>query len=127
MTDLRERIQAAINERRALAEAATPGPWGNYGDGTHEVYPVRDYDNDGEWITPDVTRSADASHIAHNDPARILRDCTYAEKVLARHVEDHWGSDRLVSETTHCGWCELATWPCPDVLDLAECWEVSDE
>lgn len=49
---------------RAALEGVTDGPWGTYGDGTHEVYQEPTGDDEGQYICYQVVRTADARFIA---------------------------------------------------------------
>lgn len=61
MSETTEKL-AAIE---ALEQAATPGPWANYGDLTHEVYPTDAHEDDEpENIAHEVPRLEDAAFIA---------------------------------------------------------------
>lgn len=82
-----------------------------------------------------------AQHIARQDPKRILRQAAARRRMLARHqperrrisVEDDTGW--TVSGWYVCWWCtpnskiyagqrNLIEWPCPDIIDLAEAYEI---
>jgi hypothetical protein len=78
LNDIKDRIaarRAEAVERRAIAEAATPGPW--EWDVTEDrqwslVGPV-----DEEWGSEPVASCSvdeNAAHIAANDPATVIRD-----------------------------------------------------
>jgi hypothetical protein len=118
-----ERVRAARDEiarRRALAEAATPGPWEAgercvfYGGNDHPALLngrtgslVSDgYDGDGGVDTPES-----AAFIAANDPAHVLGVLDAAEKVLERHA-------RTLSRPL-CAW-DGKSWPCPDALAVLD-------
>jgi len=146
MTDtLHDRIRAAVEERKRVAEAATPGPWywdqeGEWGDrgprlsssGKQERYesPL----GSGQWheYDPSVVSGfgydawglnvddADAAHIALNDPARIIRDCERDLRVLERHKPSPDPEDDGV-----CEWCmdyhdQYPTYPCDEIRELRD-------
>lgn len=56
-----------LEQIKARAEAATPGPWDCYGDGEYEVFDAGEYrDGDpGEVVAPVVTKLNNAEFIAH--------------------------------------------------------------
>ena len=127
--DLHTRLRTAIEAEKALAEAATPGPW------EAAILSMR-YDGirgvQGDHVVvfahhlePAV---ADVEFVVTNDPARVLRRVARDLKVLERH-DDHEG------RCTECmEWCDCdrQTWvqdcpcrgntphPCPEIRDLAD-------
>jgi hypothetical protein len=127
VTTLHERIEAAVRERMAVAQAATPGPWSvdnhtyaetiTAGDGYTEVIAG------GRWGgEASVFHSTeDAIHIAANDPARILRDCAEDLAALGRHRPDE--------HRQHCFACPSGIdWrKCPEVLSLARRYGITEE
>lgn len=130
--DLHTRLRSAIEERLALAQAATPGPW-------HQRSNDRLGDDDTEVCTRDQrtlvqvllgdqdTReefpqaAADARFIAANSPDWVIRAC---RADLAR-LERHRPQDLTFCEGGVCWACDkLPPQPCPEVRSLAEVWEV---
>ena len=138
--DLHTRLRSAIEERLALAEAATPGPWAWEATGQQDnswgLGGV--VDGDGESLSGDVTdvpdtevvdpvcyqddgHLSDAAHIAANDPTFTIRAC---RADLAR-LERHRPQDLTFCEGGVCWACDkLPPQPCPEVRSLAEVWEV---
>ena len=75
---------------QARADAATEGPWANYGDLAHEVYPVRTGDNDEpENIASVVPGLADAHFIAaaRTDVPALLALVRSQQAQIERDVE----------------------------------------
>lgn len=87
---------------------------------------------------------AAAGHIIRNDPARVLRRVARDRKLLARHYLIHrdigWveDGDEKTAELPVCGHCvpkhswfntraDVPVWPCGDVRDLAEDYEIEVE
>lgn len=126
---LYERLLAAVAERRRLAQEATPGPWTvnegddyhcveHLGDG-HSVAEVQPCDDHPGRVAPDAT------FIAANDPARILRACDRDAKVLQRHAPK-----KPLGNWIGCIFCDderAEAWPCDDARDLAEEYDVDGE
>lgn len=74
MTEIADFLRARIAERRALAEAASPGPW-HANEDADEVVAV-----DGITVADGFALSgrqlrATVQHIAANDPADVIADC----------------------------------------------------
>jgi len=137
VTTLHERIEAAVRERMALAEAAAADAteeWYRYERYVEAKHPhPQIFDADEEpvlWLAMDGTQAV-MDHIAANDPGRIVRDCERDLKVLGRHkqvVAEGWGKDALVCELTWMasdGW--PIDWPCDDIRDLAEAYGITEE
>ncbi|MFI2081449.1 DUF6221 family protein [Streptomyces rubiginosohelvolus] len=80
MSDLADFLRARIAERRAIAEAATPGPWEGVVDRHQrgEVDASVWADSISYYVTEKITsggrHEADAHHIAAHDPAAALAD-----------------------------------------------------
>lgn len=131
--DLHTTLRAAVQARLALARAATPGPW---------TTPYREHDVG--WLVHNargteyamtiavmhsVDSEADAKHIAANDPGTVIRGCERDLRVLERHRSvDGMGKYRDVGE--YCDQCSRLSqigemYPCPDVLDMAQAYNVS--
>jgi hypothetical protein len=105
MTDLHQRILAAIDAEETIAKAAErdcPSPW------------MRSMFRIG---LPDM-----AEYIAAQDPATTLRRLAEDRDVLARHAFVDW-----YEGGTGCWYCSgeenaehrIVDWPCPDVLSVA--------
>lgn len=131
MTDLRTWISQQIDKAEAVARAATPGPWitPDHDDqiGMLEVRTAHEADIMIGYVADVAT--ADAHHIALNDPAAVLRRCTADRKILARHnVDIRRADDRLYATACDgCGTYGDCDDPvtdnlndCPELLDLAE-------
>lgn len=99
-----------LEQIKARAAAATPGPWDCYGDGAHEVFDAGEYsDGDpGEVVAPVVTKLNDAEFIAQareDIPALLdeidrlheeVRDQRHVADMLARVVKAaHQREDRV--------------------------------
>jgi len=125
MATLHEHITAAVEKRLAVAQAATPGPW-EY-DGNPSAVVVGGEDGRSlcasAYNWPDPVCAANATFIAANDPARIIRDCRRDLKVLARHrpTADIEGRGPFYN----CRWCSAPV-PrhCAEIRDLAEAYEI---
>lgn len=117
-----EQARAEIARRRALAAAATPGPWkgGRVGLMGGRVGVVVSSADTGLFVIADrdqAARAEDGAFIAANDPAHVLAVLAAADAALGRHAAcDH-------QQCTHEPACAVCwtSWPCPDsaaVLDL---------
>lgn len=124
MTDLVSRVLAAIEqaERKALAVPehlrrdrwTHPGPWVMHGSESDSA-------NEVALVMRSTGRQAEAiaEHIAHNDPAAVLRRCAVDKALVALHPQ----------ESTDRRWeCELCgpegqnidcTYPCDTLRLLA--------
>ncbi len=115
-----EQASTEITRRRALATAATPGPWRHtangwviYEDG--DVARALARDVDGERDPREAEH--DARHIAACDPTHVLAALDAAAAVLDRHAPYR----TAVMTRDWCRVCAGDDWPCPDaaaVLDL---------
>jgi ribosomal protein S18 acetylase RimI-like enzyme len=137
---LHDRIEAAVRERMAVAQAATPGPWAIWRDldfqGFYTVGDEAGVIAEGEvYIEGEVNPTAhvyvepDAEFIAANDPARILRDCAEDLGVLRRH-RPCVGHCETVPEDSHQVWCHRCSTgqlPCPEVLSLGRRCGITEE
>jgi hypothetical protein len=81
VSEIADFLRARIAERRALAEAASPGPWEGVVD-RHQRGVVEASvwsDELGYYITEKISsgerHGADAHHIAANDPVTVIADC----------------------------------------------------
>ena len=101
-------LRARLDEDKAAAEAATPGPWVanpyvdhdcdfealiGTGSGVHDCGNVVGHGYEGGG----VEKMADATHIARHDPARVLREVAAKRSAIReafRHaavVDGEWG------------------------------------
>jgi hypothetical protein len=122
-----ELARAEIARRRALAEAATAGPWrgGRVGLMGGRIGVVVSSAETGTFVLGDRDREArveDAVFIAANDPAHVLRVLDAADATLDRHAPVQWKD--YDGEGFDCAGCPGAAqvpWPCADaalILDL---------
>jgi hypothetical protein len=132
---LHERVTAAVEKRLAVAQAAWKGNGWRigldpqpYAGSDHEVWTGESKPGHTPIPIGRMWNPPTAAFIAANDPARIIRDCRRDLKVLARH-----GPHNGMAEPDHvgeyCGRCSMLNqigdpYPCPDVLDLAEAYEI---
>ncbi len=125
-----DRVQQAreeIRRRRALAEAATPGPW-EVRAGQSPEFDLVVVDERGTWGLAEGFYYADATFIAANDPAHVLKGLKKDEKVLDRHApvtvqtgsKTHGGPAEFSQRCRYCvgslGW----SYPCPDALAVLD-------
>lgn len=88
MSEIADFLRARYAERRALAEAATPGPWEGVVDHHQrgEVNASVWSDKLGYYITEHISsgdrHEADAQHIAANDPAAVIADLDAKLRIL---------------------------------------------
>lgn len=82
---------------QARVAAATEGPWANYGDLAHEVYPVRTgEDDEPENIASVVQRLADA-HFISNARTDVPALLAYARDLEARIERGLAACDRVLN------------------------------
>lgn len=121
---LYELIEAAIQERLAVAQAAAscaPPPW-TYGIVSMKYDGLMDsrggalltFAHHYEPVVDVVT------YLELNDPAQAVRDCTEDLDVLRRHAP----VERVNSWGEYCKWCSGLNrigwpYPCPETLSLA--------
>lgn len=144
MTDLIEKLKAAIAEDERIALATGSTEWEAHvylGDGSvreaandcliaahREVYPECAISMDGD----------DARHIARHDPARVLREVAAKRKILELHVRvilRAGGGADYYKTTNVCRSCEPRrgalvgehSWPCPTLLAIAEPYGITEE
>lgn len=126
---LHESIKAAVEQRMAQAQAATPGPWFAATDYPQMVATQRlaerrdvtDIPDDEVWLISTTLSNwptEDAQFIAANDPARIIRDCRRDLKVLARHAPGN---------ANYCSHHGSIRYPCDEIRDLAEDYSIPTE
>ena len=85
-----------LDEIQARLDAATPGPWANYGNLGHEVYAVNAHeDEEPGYIAEVVHREPDAHFISNapGDVAFLLAELRKAHEALAR-VSDWAGRNK---------------------------------
>lgn len=116
MSDLVSRVLAAIEETETKADAAVGDDLG-YVWTAHET---RVDDADGATVTEGCS-PGEAAHIAHHDPAAVLRRCQADKRVLKRHTPF-----LLTRERLECAHCAEAS-PCADLRDLADQYGISVE
>jgi hypothetical protein len=114
VSTLHDQLEAAIKERLAVAQAATPGPWRyNPSKAWHSPEDLPTRRNGEEFVgagpldatvgvaatgpADEPQSMADATFIAANGPDRIIRDCTEDLWLLRKHPpctdEDCAGGD----------------------------------
>jgi hypothetical protein len=125
-----ELARAEIARRRALAEAATAGPWrgGRVGLMGGRIGVVVSSAETGTFVLGDRDREArveDAVFIAANDPTHVLQTLAAADAVLDRHARTHVCQGRWLNDTeAAAGSAGRYVWPhlvCAEVqavLDL---------
>jgi hypothetical protein len=102
VSEIADFLRARYQERRAIAEAASPGPWHADGGTVYATHPTDEV----------VDYSESADHIAANDPVDVIADCDakvalieLAERTLAfaegDSEVDHYGALSLADETLH--------------------------
>jgi hypothetical protein len=117
MSEIADFLRARYAERRALAEAASPGPW--HANAEHdEVLAV-----DGITVAEGFALSgrqlrATVDHIAANDPDDVLADCDAKLAIVTRHSACGSGSG-YCDDGGH-GWDDIEGGGCPDLADLAQ-------
>lgn len=123
MTDLADFLRARYAERRAIAEAATPGPWEGVVD-RHQRGQIDASvwaDSISCYITEKITsggrHEADAHHIAANDPAHVIADLDAKLAIVNRHTACGTGNG-YCDDGGH-GWDDLEGGGCADLADLA--------
>jgi hypothetical protein len=127
MTDFEsyaERVRAALAERRALAQAATAGPWSEEEHRRELSY--RDVDGPSYgWVARTDPETGDAAFIAANDPAHVLALLDQQEAAVEVAVEGLRRHQRGRCDPDGCCECVLCTpngrivykrFPCSDAL-----------
>lgn len=123
MSEIADFLRARYQERRALAEAASPGPWHADADG-YEVLAVDGVTVADGFALSDRQLRATVDHIAANDPADVLADCDAKLELVDEHGAGghYWPG----SSTQYCKTCgsgepnEYPTdWPCRTLKLLA--------
>lgn len=120
MTDVADLVvwwRGALDDAERTARAATPGPW-HVDD---ESYAETIYSADGTPIVAGgrwggeasvFTETADAIHIAANDPAAVLASVAADRALLDLHDESYLPNG---IPTGMCTSCENEAWPCPTI------------
>lgn len=139
MKTLLQQLEAAIAETERIAREAAHCFGANW---TLDIWDeewlgvraVRG-DDDNAIIGEDNVGVAEGRHIVRNDPARVLRRVARDRKLLARHKPDSYVGIRCCSNCRqdhtilgdHDNNAQLVWWPCDDVRDLAEDYEIEVE
>jgi len=129
MTDLHDRIRAAIEARRERAQAAatdSAAEWYRYERYVEAKHPhPQIFDADEEpvlWLAMDGTQAV-MDHIAAENPATVVRHCAEDLDVLERHQQATLGGAPLAShDECRC----VEPWPCAEVLSLARRYEIEE-
>jgi hypothetical protein len=133
---LHDRLVAEVERRKALAVAATPGPWTTSGPDTIAEWMiygekwavanaiVSEYHGDAMALRggPDGDQAnRNADYIAAHDPADARRRYEHYERVLERHAPLLHRFEGLLCRGCYndskLGECD--PWPCDDITDLA--------
>ncbi|MGW4422555.1 DUF6221 family protein [Streptosporangium sp. NPDC004631] len=132
--DLVTRLRAAIEERRAVAEAATQGEWIPEGN----IYVGHPTNVIVDW----VHQEEDQAHIVDNQPSVVRRRCQADLTELARHTPRpnsgncpvcvtgaHWVDEGSDSDGNEYGHDELdyEASPCGFVRYLAQAYGITEE
>jgi len=141
MTDLVSRLLEAIEEAERLAKACEGRQW------TTRFGPAPDGEEPEHWVMgvptcetvaicgEDYTMARhDAAHIAHNDPAAVLRRCITDRTIIHEHSAETVASLEPGSfgrEFEVCRRCaaggNCVVYPCPTVKHLAAAYGISVE
>jgi hypothetical protein len=122
MSDLHERLLAAVNERLELARAAQagyPGPWA-----PDDLYGGKVEAADGDAVAHDIPGDHLAPFIAANDPASVIRHCERDLGVLGRHVRYRIPKGYEPEGRLNCFRCNELKWPCTEIADLATAYDI---
>lgn len=92
MTELTEFLTARLDEREAVAKAATGAPWEEFNGSilskagglttVAETHNLEVTGIEGYTYPPDEQQLADARHIAGNDPAFVLADIAAKRRII---------------------------------------------
>jgi len=137
VTDLAARLRTVVEERLAVARAASGDPWvtgssmGYQYSRPGDVYAIAHNGTpariaEGTRCGPDISAEQSAAHIALNNPADVILACEHALWLLDQH--------RWVAPGVNCG-CDQAMcscgehvpWPCEDLQRLAKRYRVEVE
>lgn len=122
MTDLRDKITAAIDRAEQVARA------------TADVHDIPEWtamagvqgwdvlidDPKHRYIIAIGASEEEALHIVLNDPAAVLRRCAADRRVLERHRTPAAVPIEDPGPYTCVACAGLAVWPCDDIRDLAD-------
>jgi len=130
VSTLHKRIETAVKLRLAVAQAATPGPWRVCAEGSEgsRVAPATGTKREQSRfigiangrVQPEDGRNA--RHIAANDPARIIRDCTEDLFLLDLHSPGTDGCCKVDRAAAYA-----VVWPCTVALSLARRYDIPQE
>jgi hypothetical protein len=126
MTDLVDRLRAALDHAEEAARAASPGPWRLLEDGEVESAPL----TEGDWMRAHVagyfghyevrTPEEDCAFIAANDPVHVLRTIAAHRRIVERHRPALERPSPLGTLCHYCSPGEAQTeHPCADLRDIA--------
>jgi hypothetical protein len=121
MTDLHERLTAAVNARLRITERCTPVN-ADAGYAWEQRCETDVIDAAGVPVATNIG-PLDAEHIAANDPATVIRHCLRDLKVLERHTFVPAGVN-CGCDVALCGCGEHVLWPCDDLVWLAAAYDV---
>ncbi|MFD5221370.1 DUF6221 family protein [Streptomyces tendae] len=118
MSDIADFLRARYAEQRALALAASPGPWHSDGGSVYATHPTDEVVN--------YTESAD--HIAAHDPSAVLADLDAKLAIVDEHpAATGWDGReidgnvcRTCSETSQDGELAGDVYPCRTLRLLAQ-------
>lgn len=129
MEELVAAIRAAIDDAELAATQCVEKNWRVDGANSCQVYVRReDYSTRtiawcGNGYEDDFSN---VIHIAHNDPARVLRRVAADRKILEMHSPTGWGGPLCITcAEPGPGFTTIGVnWPCPTVLALAEGYDI---
>lgn len=118
MSEIADFLRARIAEWRALAEAASPGPW--HANAEHdEVLAVDDITVAEGFALSGRQLRATVEHIAANDPEAVIADLDAKLALLDEHAQASLPNGVDLDECRVCGGMNEA-WPCPTLRILAQ-------
>lgn len=142
MDELARWLGEQLDEDERAARAATPGPWRYNSDKHHRALGTSQFEEavfagpPGDAAvcvaatgpTDDRQSMGDAAHIAHHDPARVLREIEANRRRLDRHTPQMmvgYDSDEEDPSTyvLGCPVCQTTVvhegdWPCDEIRDV---------
>jgi hypothetical protein len=106
MSDIADFLRARYAERRALAEAASPGPW--HANAEHDEVLAADGITvaDGFALSGRQLR-ATVDHIAANDPEAVIADCD-TKLAIVKHMDETVKFAEGDTEVDHYGALDAA-------------------
>ncbi len=120
MTDLADRLRAALDHAEAVARAATPGPWRR----EHPDWPNTSIGNGDRTVIASAAghggswpSAEDAAHIAANGPDVALRAIAAHRQIVDVH-SDNCGSCDACGEVRGSEFLSVP-FPCPTLLVIA--------